>query len=57
MDPSPEELERRREWFDQYGDRASKQSVNLPPSDEGLYRCPCCGCKTLRARGYYQLKG
>ena len=54
MEPSPEELERRRQWFDWYVDRASHHSVSLPPN-EGPYHCPCCGYKTLGERGGYEI--
>jgi hypothetical protein len=55
MEPSPEEIERRRQWFEWYFDRASNHSINMPPREEGPYRCPCCGCKTLTARGDYDI--
>jgi hypothetical protein len=51
MEPTPEELERRRGWFDFYMDRLENHSV-LEPTQEGTrYRCPCCGCRTLDERG------
>jgi hypothetical protein len=30
-------------------------NVNKSPSADGtLYRCPCCGCRTLRERGAFE---
>ncbi len=55
MEPSPEELERRRQWFEWYVDRVSSHSINMPQSEHGPYRCPCCGCKTLDERGGYEI--
>jgi hypothetical protein len=50
MEASPEELERRRRWFDWYIDHQARNSVRLPPGG-GPYNCPCCGCRTLDERG------
>src|SRR5262245_11904312 len=50
MEPSPEELERRRRWFDWYIDHQARNSVRLPAGG-GPYNCPCCGCRTLDERG------
>jgi hypothetical protein len=54
MDPSPEELERRRRWFKSYMAHQDSGSADLP-SDSGPYRCPCCGCRTLSERGGYDI--
>ena len=50
MEPSPEELDRRRRWFDWYIDHQARNSVRLPP-EGGPYNCPCCRCRTLDERG------
>ena len=55
MEPSPEDLEHRRQWFEWYVQRVTEHSVNMPPGDVGPYRCPCCGCKTLGERGGYEI--
>jgi len=26
-----------------------------PAADGSLYRCPCCGCRTLRERGVFEI--
>lgn len=46
-EPSPEELARRQAWFADYFGRLESQPPDLP------LRCPCCCCRTLRARGQY----
>ena len=50
MEPSPEELERRRQWFEWYIDQQRHNSVRLP-AEGGPYNCPCCGYRTLDERG------
>jgi hypothetical protein len=50
MEPSPEELERRRRWFGWYIDHQARNSVRLPAGG-GPYPCPCCRCRTLDERG------
>lgn len=47
--PSPEELGRREAWFHEYTTRLDGGPAVLP------LRCPCCGCKTLRERGRFQI--
>jgi hypothetical protein len=48
-EPSPEELARREAWFREYTARMEAQPAQLP------LRCPCCRCKTLRQRGFYDI--
>jgi hypothetical protein len=50
VEPSSDEPERRRRWFDWYIEHQSRNSVRLPP-EGGPYHCPCCGCRTLDERG------
>ncbi|MBW8727526.1 MAG: hypothetical protein JF625_20540 [Inquilinus limosus] len=30
-------------------------SVSEPTQDRPTYRCPCCGCKTLRGRAAFEI--
>jgi hypothetical protein len=46
---SPEDLARRVAWFHEYTDRLESQPPQLP------LRCPCCGCKSLRERGAFEI--
>jgi len=46
-DPSPEEIERRKQWFDGYMHKLEHRSVVQPRAEGVSYRCPCCGCRTL----------
>ena len=48
QDPAPEELARRTVWFADYAAQLAAQP-SLP------LRCPCCGCKTLGARGDFEI--
>jgi Cysteine-rich CPCC len=50
MEPSPEEMDRRRRWFDWYVEHQAIHSTKLPAAG-GPYHCPCCGCRTLDERG------
>ncbi|MEV0403757.1 CPCC family cysteine-rich protein [Actinoallomurus sp. NPDC050550] len=52
--PTPEEVERRIRWFEEYTDAAINNSVHRPPRDEP-YACPCCGYLTLSERGNYEI--
>jgi len=47
--PSPEQLARRRAWFNEYTSRLDDHLPNLP------LRCPCCFCKTLSERGEFEI--
>jgi hypothetical protein len=53
--PSPEELERRTKWFSRYVEALENRSVVEPENDGYLYRCPCCGFRTLKERGGYNI--
>jgi hypothetical protein len=55
MEPSPEELERRRQWFERYIEQLESNSVRSPEGAVGPFRCPCCGCLTLDERGGYDI--
>ena len=46
---SPEELDRRKAWFNEYTSRLDGQLPNLP------LRCPCCFCKTLSEWGIFEI--
>lgn len=50
MEPSAEEIEGRRRWFDWYIDQQAHNSVRLPAVG-GPYCCPSCSCRTLDERG------
>jgi hypothetical protein len=54
-EPTPEELERRKRWFEWYVDREETHSIVEPQREGDNYRCPCCGCKTLGERGGYEI--
>ena len=47
--PSPDELARRRAWFEHYTSILDSQPSELP------LRCPCCFCKTLSDRGGFEI--
>ncbi|HEY0076783.1 MAG TPA: CPCC family cysteine-rich protein [Abditibacteriaceae bacterium] len=54
-DPSSEEIERRKRWFEWYMNRLENHSV-VESAKEGVrYHCPCCGYKTLSERGSYSI--
>lgn len=55
IDPSPEELERRRRHFEWYAEQTNSNSVHHPKRDGVRYRCPCCGCRTLDERGKFDI--
>ena len=46
MSPSPEELERRRRWWQWYAG-SPESGTAPPPGAAGPFACPCCGCLTL----------
>ena len=52
--PSAEELERRANWFKRYVTQLDR-SVSAPLREGILYRCPCCGSRTLEERGGYEV--
>jgi hypothetical protein len=47
--PSNYAIARRTAWFHEYATRFSRQPADLP------LRCPCCGFKTLGARGGFEI--
>jgi hypothetical protein len=54
-DPSPEEIKRRKQWFDDYLHALEHRSVVQPRVAGVSYRCPCCGCRTLDERGGFDI--
>jgi len=54
-DPTPEELERRKRWFEDYTDALDHRSVVRKVEDGVLFRCPCCACATLSERGGFEI--
>ena len=50
-----EELDRRRQWFDWYVDLIENHSVVAEAKEGDFYPCPCCGFKTLGARGGFEM--
>lgn len=44
-----------KEWFNFYVDRLENHSVRESSEDGIIYRCPCCGYKTLSERGYFEI--
>jgi hypothetical protein len=55
VEPSPEELERRRKWFEWSVEQQASNSIHSPEGDGGPFRCPCCGYLTLPERGGYDI--
>ncbi len=55
MEPSQDELERRRQWFEWYVEQQASNSVRSPEGATGPFRCPCCGHLTLDERGEYAI--
>lgn len=53
--PSPEELERRRRWFEQYTHQLEHGSVIRPKQEGTRYACPCCRHLTLDERGGHEI--
>jgi hypothetical protein len=54
-EPGPEELERRKQWFVEYRDTLDHRSVVRPRTEGMVYRCPCCGYRTLSERGGFEI--
>jgi hypothetical protein len=53
--PSPEELERRRRWFDGYVQALDENSVVRPAASGKRWACPCCHFLTLHERGGFDI--
>jgi hypothetical protein len=53
MEPSPEELERRKQWFEWSVEQWASNAVHTSEGQAGPFRCPCCGYLTLDARADY----
>ena len=54
-EPSPEEIERRTRWFEDYCDTLDNGSIFRPRAEGVVYPCPCCGCRTLSTRGGFEI--
>ena len=55
MASAPNEIEKRRRWFERYVINLEKESVVAPRGKGERYRCPCCHYKTLEERGGYEI--
>ena len=55
VEPSAEELERRQAWFEWYVEQQASNSVRSAEGETGPFRCPCCKCRTLDARGDFDV--
>ena len=54
-EPTPEEIARRTQQFVEYVVQVEHHSVHAPYQPGVVYACPCCRCKTLSERGYYDI--
>jgi hypothetical protein len=52
---SPEENERRKQWFDGYMHTLEHRSVVEPQAEGIMYRCPCCRSRTFSERGGFEI--
>ena len=52
--PSPDELERRTEWFERYVGRLDRAGRREPILD-GRFACPCCGRPSLAVPAEYDI--
>ena len=52
---SPEEQERRRQWFKRYVGQLENRSVIKAAREGVMYQCPCCRHKTLEERGGFEV--
>jgi hypothetical protein len=50
-----DETQKKEAWFDSYVDSLKNDSVVESARAGVVYNCPCCGYKTLRERGHYQI--
>jgi hypothetical protein len=53
--PTAEEIERRKRWFDRYTRALDEASVSQPEQPGISYRCPCCRFRTLTCRGGFEI--
>jgi len=53
--PTREELERRRRWFDGYVRALDDKSVVQPAFKGKRWACPCCRFLTLQERGGFEI--
>ena len=53
--PSPEELERRRKWFDGYVRDLDEKSIARPAAQGKRWACSCCRFLTLHERGGFDI--
>ena len=52
---SPDELPRRRRWFDEYCHQLDEHSVVHGPEPGRRFQCPCCRFFTLSERGGFEI--
>jgi hypothetical protein len=55
MDPSPDDANRRCQWFEWYVDQLAHHSTTSTRGEDGPFACPCCRCKTLTERGGFEV--
>ena len=53
--PSPDELARRRRWFDNYCRQLDEDSIVRDPEPGRRFACPCCRYATLAGRGHFEI--
>jgi len=42
-------------WFEEYETKWKAQSTLAPRQERVSFRCPCCGHRTLKGRGYFEI--
>jgi len=55
MNPSPDDANRRCQWFEWYVDQLANHSTTSTRADDGPFPCPCCRTKTLTERGGFEI--
>lgn len=50
-----DEIEPKKTWFDWYVNTLTNDSVVESPREGVVYKCPCCGYKTLSERGHFEI--
>ncbi len=53
-DSESEKIEQNKRWFNFYVDKMKSRSVVESPQEGVVYKCPCCGFKTLSERGGFE---
>jgi hypothetical protein len=54
-DSESEKIEQNKKWFNFYLDRLENHSIVEPSQNDVVYKCPCCGYKTLSERGGFEI--